>query len=627
MSGLIDKSAKATIKTGSAVTSASGTLIQSTSKAGANLLVNRTGDIYDQHQNLTDGLGKSAVGNGTMLLRSGYRMGRSGARSFKNVAKRKRAREQFAKEEFIKENGINAWNGLSNHEKTQIIQKNEKWNGLQRRNKWEYYNSKNINQGFGMTATKQSVAKSKKEMMSNQTRKGLSMLTNKEDISSKSIGSTLRGTRLLWKNRKRLAQTSVKLVSMVKSVIASLIGFITSIPSLLTSVLAMGIPALLVIALLIIVACFFGEDLEFSGRVSLMSENEVRLENAYQTSINPEEVLAITYVLGWTTPDVEQYEMLMSIVFDGKRGENVPFEKMMDNVFKKYNPAKHLNPNSPLDNSSTSWVYWTSEWNRTLTFPLKKTEWVELYPKYKNASITEKGTMGSDEYIETMKADCRKALEVNGYNNLGSFLTIDNPPDVFTSYILPVNSGAKVSSPTGYRSIILNGKIDNSFHYGTDIAVAGGTPVIAPADMTVVYADGSETTEGTPVGLWGAGNVVILKKEVYDRKGKQCYLYVALFHLQNKSVTVKAGQKVTSGTEVGKVGSTGTSTGNHLHLQTWISTNNYTKKSLKWVDVYPKTFNDETKGRTYSVDDDDYEAIYIEGLLFYDINYRNSLYR
>lgn len=626
---LIDKGCKVTVKTGSALIKAGGSLVQSSAKQGANFMVNRTADIYDRHESLSDGVGKGSVGNATMIVRSGYRVLRAGGRSTINFRKRNLAKERYIKDHYIAENGLDAWNNLTNYEKMNILQQKEAWKRKTRKEKWEVYNSQGIRQGLGITSMKSSLARSSKEMLSNQTRKGFAMLSNREDISSKTIGTTLRGSRLAWKNRQRIQETSVKFVAMIKSMITGMISFIASIPAMISAIMA-SVPALLVVAFLILVACFFGVDLEFTGRVSLLSEEEIKLENEYRMSINPEEVLAITSVLGWSTPDFADYEMLMSLALDGKRGNQVSFETMMDNVFNKYNPAVRLNPNSPIDkNENTGWNYWTSEiWkNQIMKFSIYKGSWIKLYPTYENASIAEKQQMGTSAYIEDMKARCRKALEINGYNYLAAFLTIDNPPEVFNNYILPQDSGARVSSPTGYRSIEINGSTDDSFHYGTDIAVAGGTPVYAPADMQVVYADGSQTAEGTATGLWGAGNVVVLKKAMFDRKGKECYLYVALCHMQHNSISVRAGQNIRGGTQVGRVGTTGTSTGNHLHLQTWISVNNYTKSNLKWVDVSPARLSDTEVGKTYSVTDHDYEAIYIEGLLFYDIEYRNRLFR
>lgn len=86
------------------------------------------------------------------------------------------------------------------------------------------------------------------------------------------------------------------------------------------------------------------------------------------------------------------------------------------------------------------------------------------------------------------------------------------------------------------------------FHRGLDIGAAHGTPVIAAAKGVVQFAD----WEG------GYGNVVMIE---HDR-GKVVTRYA---HLSQFAVV--ANQPVAAGTVVGYVGSTGRSTGPHLHFE------------------------------------------------------------
>ena len=84
-------------------------------------------------------------------------------------------------------------------------------------------------------------------------------------------------------------------------------------------------------------------------------------------------------------------------------------------------------------------------------------------------------------------------------------------------------------------------------HTGIDIAAAKGTPVYATADGTV--------SSQTPGG--GYGNVVVINHG---------YSYQTLYaHLSKKAV--RPGQKVTRGEIIGYVGSTGMSSGPHLHYE------------------------------------------------------------
>jgi len=91
------------------------------------------------------------------------------------------------------------------------------------------------------------------------------------------------------------------------------------------------------------------------------------------------------------------------------------------------------------------------------------------------------------------------------------------------------------------------------FHDGTDIAVAWGTPVLAPARGVVVFA-----------GTMGDGAVVVVI--AHDNGLVSMYA-----HLENRVFPqpVKAGDTVQAGDRIGNVGLTGITTGTHLHWSVW----------------------------------------------------------
>ncbi len=110
----------------------------------------------------------------------------------------------------------------------------------------------------------------------------------------------------------------------------------------------------------------------------------------------------------------------------------------------------------------------------------------------------------------------------------------------------PVN-GARLSSGFGMRfHPILN---YSRMHQGIDFAAATGTPVIASATGRVAQAG------------WGGGygNLIVIDH------GKGMRTRYAHLHRMN----VKAGQQVTQGQVIGQVGTTGMSTGPHLHYEVW----------------------------------------------------------
>lgn len=124
----------------------------------------------------------------------------------------------------------------------------------------------------------------------------------------------------------------------------------------------------------------------------------------------------------------------------------------------------------------------------------------------------------------------------------------DETPVTDTSkpFQLPVTG--YVSCPFGPRNNPLTGKAE--IHTGIDLVNAKGTPIQAAAGGIVLRA-GSAT---------GYGNVVMITHLIDGKVWTTVY-----GHLD--SVSVKAGQTVMPGTVVGKLGSTGWSTGPHLHFE------------------------------------------------------------
>ena len=123
----------------------------------------------------------------------------------------------------------------------------------------------------------------------------------------------------------------------------------------------------------------------------------------------------------------------------------------------------------------------------------------------------------------------------------------------FTGFICPLKSYSRISSEYGWRKNPVTGV--NKLHAGTDFAAPGGTPIYAAASGYVQVAGGSSG---------GYGNYVI----IYHGKMSDGNQYSTLYgHM--RSVATSAGKYVQQGEIIGYVGSTGNSTGNHLHLEVW----------------------------------------------------------
>jgi len=102
-----------------------------------------------------------------------------------------------------------------------------------------------------------------------------------------------------------------------------------------------------------------------------------------------------------------------------------------------------------------------------------------------------------------------------------------------------------VSSPFGWRDF------DNSFHMGLDLAAPTGSPIYAAASGTVIIAGWSDSA-----GNWvviSHGNGMVTK-----------YMHASALY-------VSAGDVVTAGQQIAAVGTTGDSTGPHLHFQVEIN--------------------------------------------------------
>ncbi len=109
----------------------------------------------------------------------------------------------------------------------------------------------------------------------------------------------------------------------------------------------------------------------------------------------------------------------------------------------------------------------------------------------------------------------------------------------------PAPSYTRISSPYGYR--IHPVYKTKKFHSGIDLAAPGGTNILAAADGTVKMAGWNG----------GYGNCLVI-----DHGGGVSTLYG---HAQR--LLVSKGQTVKKGQVVALVGTTGTSTGNHLHFE------------------------------------------------------------
>lgn len=137
--------------------------------------------------------------------------------------------------------------------------------------------------------------------------------------------------------------------------------------------------------------------------------------------------------------------------------------------------------------------------------------------------------------------------------------------------VLPVNvKDYTMSSGYGYRRDPIYGT--PKFHEGLDLAAPTGTPVFATADAEVEVAERKQNY----------GNCIDLNHG-YNYKTRYAHL---------SQILVEPGQKVKRGQMIGKVGSTGKSTGSHLHYEVIFKGEPQNPVNYYFMDLSPKEYAD-----------------------------------
>lgn len=167
----------------------------------------------------------------------------------------------------------------------------------------------------------------------------------------------------------------------------------------------------------------------------------------------------------------------------------------------------------------------------------------ELASKNNLIAKTKKNIVIAAEYEDQLERDSQKLIGV--IQSLQSKLSQPTGGNVSGTgqLIWPVNG--RITSYFGYRTHPILGT--KRFHAGLDIAAPGGTPIKAADSGTVIYSG----------WFGGYGKTVIIN----HGNG------LSTLYAHCSSLNVSENQSVSKGQTVSFVGSTGLSTGNHLHFE------------------------------------------------------------
>ncbi|MHA7176961.1 M23 family metallopeptidase [Arthrobacter sp. Sr24] len=124
-------------------------------------------------------------------------------------------------------------------------------------------------------------------------------------------------------------------------------------------------------------------------------------------------------------------------------------------------------------------------------------------------------------------------------------------PETSSATLRPPLAAMSVNSPFGYRSNPLSGA-SGELHTGLDLAATCNTPVFAAGSGTVTEAGWSP---------YGGGNRIVID---HGNGIQTTYNHLA-------GIGLSVGQQITQGNEVAGAGTTGNSTGCHLHFEVMLN--------------------------------------------------------
>ena len=268
---------------------------------------------------------------------------------------------------------------------------------------------------------------------------------------------------------------------------------------------------------------------------------------------------------------------VVNLLFPISNTSSVEIRKFKDNFVVKENILKLYKREVVVKNTITSSLYNSAietkiepniiiEFARIFGFEvdfqrdIRKGDWFKIY--YEKFEDDNKKVRDTGKIIYA-------SMYVNGeeinlynfkYKNEEEYYDIKGKSITKSLMKTPIN-GARLSSSFGMRKHPILGY--NKMHRGTDFAAPSGTPIMASGSGTVTRA------------RWcgGGGNCVKIK---HNSTYETVYAHMKAF-----AKGVKEGRKVKQGQIIGYVGSTGLSTGPHLHYEVIVNGKKVNSQKLK----------------------------------------------
>ncbi len=160
---------------------------------------------------------------------------------------------------------------------------------------------------------------------------------------------------------------------------------------------------------------------------------------------------------------------------------------------------------------------------------------------FENLDTSDSGSIDMENLKRQIKLTMENVGEIKDY--------LSQQRDIYFATPKGWPADGRITSAYGYREHPMKGRKD--FHSGIDIASEPGKPVRTTANGIVSFSGWSG----------GNGNLVVIEHG----------FGYSTFYAHNKKVTVKVGEKVKRADIIGYIGSTGNSTGPHVHYEVWKS--------------------------------------------------------